>query len=153
MASGGDGDGRGERDAPETDRAEVEVRAGGGALWRHGVDRTIEVLVVHRPRYDDWSLPKGKCDPGETYRDAAVREVREETGHDVEVGASLGEVRYVDHKGRSKAVRYWAMTVTDGRFAANDEVDRVRWLPIAEAEALLTYDHDAPVLAALAERC
>ncbi len=143
MAPGGDG---------ESDGPEVEVRAGGGALWRHGDDDTIEVLVVHRPRYDDWSLPKGKCDPGESYLDAAVREVAEETGYAVEVGASLGEVRYVDHKGRAKSVRYWAMTVSDGTFEANDEVDRAKWLAVPEAEALLTYDHDRPVLAALTER-
>jgi 8-oxo-dGTP diphosphatase len=119
------------------------VRAGGGVVWRPAADG-IEVLVVHRPRYDDWSLPKGKCDPGEGFEAAALREVAEETGLACELGPFLAEVRYVDHKGRDKVVRYWSMRVdaVDHRFEPNDEVDEVRWLGPDEAADLLSYAHD-----------
>jgi len=125
------------------------VRAGGGVVWRHGNGGEVEVLLVHRPRYDDWSLPKGKCDRGETERDAAEREVWEETGLRCRLGDELPETRYVDHKGRPKLVRYWEMTVIEGTFAANDEVDEIRWLTVAEASDALSYVHDRPVLEAL----
>ena len=121
------------------------VRAGGGIVWR-GEPGAIEVLVVHRPRYDDWSFPKGKCDADESFLDAAVREVAEETGLLVDVGADLGEVRYTDHRDRPKVVRYWSMTVTGGVFEANDEVDEIAWLPLAEARARLSYAHDVTLL-------
>jgi 8-oxo-dGTP diphosphatase len=120
------------------------VRAAGGVVWRgHDV---VEVLLVHRPRYDDWSLPKGKCDPGETDEDAAHREVLEETGLDCELGVELVTSRYVDGRGRPKVVRYWAMTVRSGAFETNDEVDEVRWLTLDSAMATLTYDRDHPVI-------
>lgn len=129
--------------------AEPEVLAAGGLLWRRDDAGEVEVLVVHRPRYDDWSFPKGKCDPGETFAQTAEREVLEETGFAVAFGSELDEVRYKDHKGRPKLVRYWAMTVTGGVFTANDEVDGARWVSVADAEALVTYPHDAALLAGL----
>ena len=120
----------------------MTVRAGGGVVWRdrHGV---IEVLLVHRPRYDDWSLPKGKRDPGETDEQCAVREVLEEAAYACRLGGELLPNRYVDRKGRDKVVRWWTMTVVwDRAFTPNDEVDDRRWLPAADAIALASYDDD-----------
>ncbi len=127
----------------------IEVQAAGGAVWRRRKDGSVEVLVIHRPRYDDWSLPKGKCDPGESFLDCARREVLEETGLHCEVGTDLGDVTYRDHRGRAKVVRYWAMEAVGGAFTVNDEVDEVRWLAFPEAVDLLSYHHDRPVLRAL----
>lgn len=124
---------------------EVEVRANGGVVVRRG-DGERTVLVVHRPRYDDWSLPKGKLDPGETDEECALREVEEEAGLRCELGIELPSTRYVDHEGRTKLVRYWAMTVIDGSFTPNDEVDEVRWVTPDEARGLLTYPHDVDVV-------
>ena len=94
-------------------------------------------------------MPKGKLDPGEDHAGAAVREVEEETGLRCALGPELGSTSYRDRKGRPKHVRYWAMTVLRGRFTPTDEVDEVRWLSVAEAETLLTYDRDRTVLDAL----
>lgn len=124
-----------------------EVEAAGGVIWRPG-DDGVEVVVVHRPRYDDWTFPKGKLDPGETHEQAAVREVEEETGLRCRLGDEIAAVTYRDHQGRAKRVRYWAMVVEDGEFAPNAEVDQLRWLPISEAVAALTYGHDRRVLGA-----
>ncbi len=118
-----------------------EVRAAGGLIVRDGL-----VVVVHRPRYDDWSLPKGKLDPGETFEQAAVREVREETGLECELGEELSSTSYHDRKGRSKLVRYWLMDPVGGEFAPNDEVDELRWLTPAEAAELLTYPRDVDLV-------
>lgn len=118
-------------------------------MWRRSPEGAVEVLVAHRPRYDDWSLPKGKCDEGESFLDCAQREVLEETGLSCEVGADLVDVHYRDRKARTKVVRYWAMEAVGGTFHPNDEVDEVRWLSFPEAVALLTYPHDRPVLRAL----
>ena len=107
---------------------------------------------MHRPRYDDWSLPKGKLDAGETHEGAATREVLEETGYEVELGRELASTRYPDARGRKKTVRYWAMTVTGGSFVANHETDEVRWLPVLDARARLTYEHDIDVLDSFVER-
>ena len=98
--------------------------------------------MVHRPRYDDWSHPKGKLDPGETDLECALREVLEETGFTGVVGAELPEVRYQDHKDRPKVVRYWLLEQTGGSFEANDEVDEIRWLDPASACRILSYAHD-----------
>lgn len=130
----------------------AEVRAAGGVVWRRSADGTVEVLLVHRPRYDDWSMPKGKLDPGEDFATAAVREVAEETGVDAALGEDLGEVRYTDHKGRPKVVRWWAMHAPDAPDAEDltsqdpDEVDAMRWVPLGETAAVLTYPLDIEVL-------
>jgi 8-oxo-dGTP diphosphatase len=117
-----------------------------------------QVLLVHRPRYGDWTLPKGKADPGERDEDTALREVEEETGLRCVLGAPAGKTRYRDSKGRDKVVHYWLMepeseaeseaAATDGAFVPNDEVDAVRWCSLADATAQLTYAHDRTLLAA-----
>jgi 8-oxo-dGTP diphosphatase len=114
-----------------------EVQAAGGVVVRDG-----RVAVIHRPKYDDWSLPKGKLDTGEGWEEAALREVREETGLRCELREELESARYRDRKGRPKLVRYWRMTVVDGEFAPNAEVDEMAWLEPAEAVGRLTFDHD-----------
>jgi 8-oxo-dGTP diphosphatase len=124
-----------------------EIQAAGGVVMRDGL-----VAVVHRPRYDDWSLPKGKLDEGESFEEAAVREVWEETGLRVSLGEELPSVSY-EVRGRPKRVRYWLMSVdSDPGFAANDEVDELRWLSAADAGALLTYDRDKALVEASVRR-
>jgi 8-oxo-dGTP diphosphatase len=118
-----------------------EVEAAGGVVWRRGADG-VEIALVHRPRYDDWSLPKGKLDPGEGFEEAALREVEEETGMRCRLGRELGETRYRDHKDRPKVVRYWAMDDCRGEFEPNEEVDDLRWVPTDEAKRMLSYDFD-----------
>ncbi len=121
-----------------------EVHAAGGVVVRDGL-----VCLVHRPRYDDWTLPKGKLDPGEGFEEAALREVREETGLTCELGAELPSANYIDPDGRPKVVRYWQMTPVSGDFEENDEVDELRWLAPDEAREMLTHDRDRQVLAAV----
>ena len=125
------------------------VEAAGGVVWRRSAEGVIEVLLVHRPRYDDWTVPKGKLDPGEPHPDGALREVEEETGLRCALGPELVSTSYHDRRGRPKHVRYWAMTPVDGRFTPTDEVDEVRWLPVEKAAELLTYPRDRAVLTAL----
>jgi 8-oxo-dGTP diphosphatase len=120
---------------------EPEVKAAGGVVLRDG-----RIAVVHRPRYDDWSLPKGKLDAGETWEQAALREVQEETGLVCELGEELSPTSYHDRKGRSKLVRYWLMDPVEGEFEPNDEVDELRWLTPGDAAALLSYPHDAELV-------
>jgi 8-oxo-dGTP diphosphatase len=126
------------------------VRAAGGVVWRRDGDGSVRILVVHRPRYDDWSLPKGKADPGESDADCARREVEEETGLTCRLGDELPSTSYRDNKGRPKTVRYWAMEPLseEGRFVPNAEIDEIRWLPPADAVKLLSYAHDRPVVEA-----
>ncbi len=125
---------------------EVQVRAAGGVV-RRDESGVVRILLVHRPRYDDWSLPKGKLDPGESFEDAAVREVQEETGVAARLAHELEPVTYRDGKGRSKLVRYWVMDVDDeGRFEPNEEVDEIRWMTPAEAGERLSYLHDAELV-------
>jgi 8-oxo-dGTP diphosphatase len=118
-----------------------EVAAAGGVVVREGRDGP-EVALVHRPKYDDWSLPKGKLDPGEGWEEAALREVEEETGWRCELGRELEATRYTDLKGRDKLVRWWLMTPLDGGFRGDAEVDELRWLAPHDALELLDYDHD-----------
>lgn len=122
-------------------RRHTPTHAAGGIVHRTVDDRT-EVLVVHRPRYDDWSLPKGHVDPGETVLQAALREVEEETGYVCEPDSPAGTASYSTREGEPKVVHYWVMTVTGGEFAANDEVDQIAWVPVDEAVRLLSYDLD-----------
>lgn len=126
-----------------------EVRAAGGVIWRLSTG-TIEVALVHRPKYQDWTFPKGKLELGETDEQAAHREVLEETGFECVLGRELSPVRYRDAKNRVKQVRYWEMTIASGSFLANDEVDELIWLPISEARSRLTYGHDADLLQSFA---
>ncbi len=121
-----------------------EIRAAGGVLWRER-DGTVELAVVHRPKYDDWSLPKGKLDGSEDYLDAALREVREETGFTAQPLRELGDIRYLSN-GRAKVVRYWDMRAGDGRFVADDEIDDLRWLAPEAALRQLSYDRDREVV-------
>lgn len=124
------------------------ILAAGAVLWRRKA--AVEIAVVHRPRYKDWTLPKGKVDKGETLFAAAVREVAEETGFRCALGRPLGQVSY-KVGGVPKTVDYFAARVVDGEFTANDEVDKLRWLSVPEAAERLTYDHDRAVLAGFAE--
>ena len=126
----------------------VDVRAAGGLVVRPGRNG-LEVVVIQRPKYDDWSFPKGKLDPGESYRDAAIREVKEETGLRCRPGLELPPIRYRDTAGRSKLVRYWVMDVEAGsihRRAPDREVDEIRWVEFDRAATLLTYSHDRRLL-------
>jgi 8-oxo-dGTP diphosphatase len=125
------------------------VQAAGGVVWRRSPTGAIEILLVHRPRYDDWTVPKGKLEPGEDHAAAAVREVAEETGLRCSLGPELVSTSYHDRRDRPKQVRYWAMTPIDGAFVPTEEVDELRWLPLDRARSLLTYPRDEPVLAAL----
>ena len=128
------------------------MAAAGGVVWRR-TDGVVEVAVVHRPRYDDWSLPKGKLDRGESFEDAALREVEEEIGACCALGEELSPTTYRDNKGRSKIVRYWLMQATgEFEFVANEEVDELRWLVLPDALALLSYDRDRALLAQTAQR-
>jgi 8-oxo-dGTP pyrophosphatase MutT (NUDIX family) len=124
-------------------RVSTPVEAAGGVVVRDG-----QVALVHRPRYDDWTLPKGKLDPGESFEDAAVREVEEETGLRGRLVRELPASEY-QVRGRPKVVRYWLMHVEhDGPFVPNDETDELRWAALDEALQLLTYDRDHDVVRA-----
>jgi 8-oxo-dGTP diphosphatase len=128
------------------------VRAAGGVVHRTRDDGATEVLVVHRPKYDDWTLPKGKLEPGESVEDAATREVWEETGYRTEIERRIGETAYRDRKGRPKRVTYYALRPIDGAFEPNDEVDEVRWVTLDEAKRVLSYEHDRDLAAQVAQR-
>src|ERR1700754_2142998 len=124
------------------------VLAAGAVLWRSErdaasdvadpTDAALEIAIIHRPRYHDWSLPKGKVDPGETEPVTAVREVHEETGHTSILGRRLTAVSYPIDQG-TKKVRYWAARCVDGEFSPNDEVDELKWLPVSEALKQVEY--------------
>ena len=122
-------------------RKAKQVEAGGGVIVRDGKGGP-EVAVVHRPRYNDWSLPKGKLEEGETFEEGALREVQEETGMRCKLGEELSATRYHDRKGRPKIVRYWRMTIKSGDFAPNEEVDELLWLSPRKAMAKLDFEHD-----------
>jgi 8-oxo-dGTP pyrophosphatase MutT (NUDIX family) len=142
------------------------IRAAGGVVWRRApstedqrwwrrvvgreLPGPLEVVLIHRPDYDDWSLPKGKPDGNETAEQTALREVEEETGLRCSLGPELASTRYVNGKGSDKAVRYWAMTVEAQREREpDDEVDEWRWVADDLADAMLTYPRDRTVLASL----
>ena len=120
------------------------IEAAGGV-----VEQDSLIAVVHRPRYDDWSLPKGKLDKNESAERAALREVQEETGLSCQLIEELEPVSYTDNRGRPKNGRYWRMKVLSGEFEVNDEVDELRWLSKADALELLSYEHDRELVAAL----
>jgi 8-oxo-dGTP diphosphatase len=125
---------------PSAAMSDPEVLAAGGLLVRDDG----RLAVVHRPRYDDWSLPKGKLTDGESFEDGAVREVEEETGVRGRIVGELDPASYLDRKGREKLVRWYRMDVDGdpGDFVPNDEVDELRWLTPGEALGLVSYDHD-----------
>ena len=128
------------------------ILAAGGILWRQDSEASaVEVLVVHRPRYHDWTFPKGKLHKGESLLSAAVREVSEETGLAVVVGHRMPPVSYRTLDG-PKEVTYWTMRPSGGGFTPNHEVDRVRWVPLAQAGKRLTYAHDRRLADELADR-
>jgi 8-oxo-(d)GTP phosphatase len=109
----------------------------------------VEVLLVHRPRYRDWTFPKGKAHPGETDEETALREVEEETGLVCALGDELPSTTYRDSRDREKVVRYWTMRVESGSFQPHREVDEVRWVPRGKVEAELSYDRDHEVIRAV----
>jgi 8-oxo-(d)GTP phosphatase len=132
--------------SPDAVPANKAVLAAGAVLWRrNGGAAGPEVAIIHRPRYDDWSLPKGKVDPGETEPVTAVREVHEETGYRSVLGRRLAAVSYPVAQDVKK-VRYWAARRVDGDFTPNSEVDELKWLPVTEAIKELQYPHDRKVL-------
>jgi 8-oxo-dGTP diphosphatase len=120
------------------------VRAAGGLVVEDG-----RVALVHRPKYDDWTFPKGKAAPDESDEACALREVREETGLVCKLEQELPQTRYMDAKGRPKRVRWWRMRPLASEPFPTDEVDEVRWLPLDEAESLLSYARDVRLLEAL----
>jgi len=121
-----------------------EIRAAGGVVMRDG-----RIAVVHRPKYDDWSLPKGKLDPGESWEEAAMREVEEETGLRCRLEEELEPAHYTA-KGRPKTVRWWRMSVIEDGGDSDDEVDELRWLTPGEAVSTLSYDHDRQLVRSVA---
>ncbi|MBT0565433.1 NUDIX hydrolase [Williamsia sp. CHRR-6] len=144
------------------------VLAAGGVLWRaadpasrpldtaapdtstRGAAGRVEVALIHRPRYDDWTLPKGKCEAGETLVGTAVREINEETGHGVVLGRHLACVDYAMSSSARKRVHYWSARSTGGTFEVNDEVDRMEWVPLGRVRDRLTYRADRRVVAEFA---
>jgi len=128
------------------------VRAAGGVVHRKSESGGQEVLLVYRTRYGDWTLPKGKAHAGELDADCALREVEEETGLRCVLEAELSPISYRDHKGRPKSVRYWTMRPVSGVAGPRNEIDAVCWASVAAAGALLTYDRDRALLAALSEK-
>jgi 8-oxo-dGTP pyrophosphatase MutT (NUDIX family) len=129
-----------------------KVRAAGAVVWRRGPDDRAEALLIHRPRYDDWSFPKGKLKRDESDEEAALREVEEEVGIRGTLGEELATTSYRDAKGRPKTVRYWAIELPQGvEPIAGDGVDEWRWAPLEEAADELTWNRDREVLDSLRE--
>ena len=124
------------------------VQAAGGLVVRRR-DGVLQIALVHRPVHHDWSFPKGKLEVGESFEEAALREVLEETGLACRTLRFLGHTEYVDRKGRPKAVAYWVMAAYAGSFAPNEEVDELRWVTLTEAGYLLSYPRDRELAAVL----
>ena len=122
------------------------MRAAGGVVARLVADRELEVVVVHRLAYGDWTFPKGKADEDESDAETALREVFEETSLECRLVRELGRTRYRDSRGRAKEVRYWEMTPVRGELEASNEIDVARWVPVDEARSLLTYARDVAIL-------
>jgi len=140
------------RRSRERRKGGAPVRGAGGVVWKPGAAGDVEVAVIHRPAYDDWTLPKGKLRPEEHELEAALREVQEETGLRCTAGDALGASTYRDHQGREKVVRYWSMRPVGGRFHPSREVDELRWVSLPAAGELLTYEHDRALLRAFTPR-
>ena len=121
------------------------IEAAGGVVVDMSKNKP-RYLLIHRPRYNDWSLPKGKLNEGETHHDAALREVKEETGLVCDVLAKLSPVNYTTPNGNAKQVKYWLMQTRSGDFVKNDEVDDVSWVKRSKAISMLTHVHDQAVL-------
>lgn len=132
-----------------TPAAEV-IKAAGGLVVRRTPQAVVEVAVVHRPGREDWTFPKGKLEAGETFEDAALREVLEETGLVCTLGRFLGHTEYQDRKDRPKVVAYWVMEPVGGAFTENEEVDELRWVDLPTALGLLSYERDRELLGVLA---
>lgn len=128
----------------------IVVRAAGGIVVRASATGGWEVLLIHRPLHRDWSLPKGKLEVGESDEECALREVREETGWTCALGRYVGEVEYVDRRGRPKVVEYWLMQPMKEDRQPTDEVDELAWVALSEAPARLSYEHDRELLTAVA---
>lgn len=128
-------------------RSTAEVKAAGGVILRSG-SKGPKVLLIHRPRYNDWSFPKGKLDEGEKFKEAALREVLEETGFECKLHKPrLPPLLYQDRNNKTKEVRYWLMTVLSGTFEPNDEVDMIAWVLVDAVDERLTYTKDRAVFA------
>jgi 8-oxo-dGTP pyrophosphatase MutT (NUDIX family) len=125
------------------------VQAAGGLLVRR-VGTELQIALIHRPAQSDWSFPKGKLEGGETYEEAAQREVQEETGLSGRLLRFVGHTEYTDRKGRPKVVAYWVMAAESGSFAVNEEVDELRWLDLPAAGRLLSYSRDRELLTIVA---
>lgn len=141
--------GVGARSKPKSGNA--RVFAAGAVLWRPDESGDPQIALIHRPRYDDWSLPKGKLDPGETEPVAAVREILEETGQQAALGRRLVQIDY-PIPGGTKIVRYWAARAHGGEFVPTREVDELVWMPLPDATKQLTYPHDRKVLRRFVKR-
>jgi 8-oxo-dGTP diphosphatase len=124
------------------------IQAAGGLVIRRHVEQ-LQIALVHRPVQQDWSYPKGKLEEGETYEEAALREVLEETGFTCRLLRFIGHTEYTDRKGRPKLVAYWVMVPEGGMFVPNGEVDEFRWVEVDEAESLLSYERDRELLAVM----
>lgn len=121
------------------------IKAAGGLVWRDSA-RGREVAVIHRARYGDWTLPKGKLNPGEDWTEAAVREVMEETGCSVQLKDFAGTVNY-ETGGRQKIVQYWNMeSIGQSEFKPSEEVEEIRWLSVQKALEVLDYDGEREIL-------
>ena len=122
------------------------IRAAGGVLFRTSRRGRDKVAVVYREARGDWTFPKGKLDEGESFEEAALREVVEETGITAVIRRFVGSTNYTHRKGRPKIVAYYLMEAISGEFAPNEEVDELRWVTLDEAIELLTWDRDQELI-------